>query len=87
MKLPLEELIESVKDEIRCYEGGEALAEAWEKELRQWLKETKGKKKGVLEEKGHTFFKIGDEDEIFELADAYLDAVEEGNVARYWQTF
>ena len=85
MKLPLEEWIEEVKDELCCYEDGEKLAENWEKEVRQWLLE--GPKKDVVQIKGKTYFKIQDEDEIFEIADSYLDAVEDGKVSEYWKKF
>ena len=71
MKLKINEVIADVKDELLCYEEGEAVVDRWEKEFREWIEKNKGK----------------DEEEIFEIADSYLDAVAEGNVKKYWETF
>ncbi len=87
MKIPVEELIESVKDEICCYEEGEKIAAQWEKEFYEWLEDPKIPKKGVTEGKDGLLFQIGDEDEIFEIADSYFDALEENSVKQYWKTF
>ena len=38
-------------------------------------------------EKGSIFLKIKDEDEIFEMADSYMDALAEGSVKQYWKEF
>ena len=69
MKLKINEVIEDVRDELLCYEEGEAVVDSWEKEFREWIEKNK------------------DEEEIFEIADSYLDAVAEGNVKKYWETF
>ena len=66
MKLKLEEVIESVREELLCYEGAEKLADRWAKEFREWMEKNKGKKKDILVEKSGLALKIQDEDEIFE---------------------
>ena len=87
MKLTIEEVIASVQDELLCYEEGEALTERWEKEFRQWVERNQGKHKDLVADKKGLCLKIKDEEEIFEMADAYLDAVAEGSVAQYWKEF
>lgn len=87
MKLKIDEVIENVKDELLCYEGAEQTAERWEKEFREWIEKNKGKKKDIVVDKGGVSLKIKDEDEIFEMADSYMDAIDEGTVKQYWTTF
>lgn len=87
MKLKLEEVIENVREELLCYEGAETLADRWAKEFREWMEKNKGKKKDIVVEKSGLALKIKDEEEIFEMADAYMDAVEEGSIKKYWETF
>jgi len=87
MKLTIEELIENVKDELLCYEDMEQATGNWENEFRNWVEENKGKNKDVVVENGGTFFKIKDEEEVFEIANSYMDAMEEGSVKQYWEKF
>lgn len=87
MKLKIDEVIENVKDELLCYEGAEKTAERWEKEFREWIEKNKGKKKDIVVDKNGVSLKIKDEDEIFEMADSYMDAIDEGTVKQYWATF
>ncbi len=87
MKLTIEEVIASVKDELLCYEEGEGLTERWEKEFRQWVERNQGKRKDLVANKQGLCLKIKDEEEIFEMADAYLDAVAEDSTAQYWKEF
>lgn len=88
MKLEITELIEAVKDELLCIEGvDESLADKWESEFYIWLQDEKKSKKDVMEQKGKKYFRIQDEDEIFEMADSYLEAIEEGQIKRYWEKF
>jgi hypothetical protein len=87
MKLKINEVIENVKDELLCYEEGEKLVNRWEKEFKEWIEKNKGKKKDIVVDKGGIFLKIKDEEEIFEIADSYMDAVIEGSVKQYWEKF
>lgn len=87
MKLNIEEMIADVKDELLCYEGMEQKAEKWEKEFREWVKNHTGKSKDIMKEGDKTLFRIRDEEEIFEIADSYMDALEEGSVKTYWEKF
>ena len=87
MKLTIEEVIASVKDELLCYEESEALTERWEKEFRQWITENRGRRKDIVTDQKGLCLKIKDEEEIFEMADAYLDAAAEGGIAQYWKEF
>ena len=87
MKLHINELIENVKDELLCYEEGEKLVDKWEKEFREWVEKNQGKKKDIFVDKNGISLKIKDEEEIFEIADSYLDAIAEGTVKEYWKTF
>lgn len=87
MKLKINEVIENVKDELLCYEEGEQLVGRWEKEFKEWIEKNKGKKKDIVVDKGGVSLKIKDEEEIFEIADSYLDAVVEGSVKQYWEKF
>lgn len=87
MKLGIEELIENVKDELLCYEEMEQATQQWEKEFRLWIDKNKGKNKDILIEQNQVFFKIKDEEEIFEIANAYMDAIDEGSIKQYWEKF
>ena len=87
MKLKINEVIENVKDELLCYEEGEKLVNRWEKEFKEWIEKNKGKKKDIVVDKGGISLKIKDEEEIFEIADSYMDAVIEGSVKQYWGKF
>lgn len=87
MKLGIEELIENVKDELLCYEDMEQATQQWEKEFRLWIDKNKGKNKDILIEQNQVFFKIKDEEEIFEIANAYIDAIDEGSIKQYWEKF
>lgn len=87
MKLPITEVIENVKDELLCYEGVEQTAERWEKEFLQWVEDHKGKDKDIIVDGGQVSLKIRDEEEIFEIADSYMDALDEGSVKQYWEKF
>ena len=80
MKLKINEVIEDVRAELLCYEEGEAVVDSWEKEFREWIEKNKADKNGV-------FLKIKDEEEIFEIADSYLEAIAEGSVPKYWEKF
>ena len=85
MKLKINEVIEDVRDELLCYEEGEAVVDSWEKEFREWIE--KNKHKDIVADRNGVFLKIKDEEEIFEIADSYLDAVAEGSVPKYWERF
>ncbi len=87
MKLKIEEVIENVRDELLCYEEAEQTAARWEKEFKEWVKKNKGKKKDIVVDKGGVSLKIKDEEEIFEIADSYMDAIIEGSVKQYWEKF
>ena len=87
MKIKIEEVIEEVKAELLCYEDAEKTAQRWEKEFLEWIEKNKGKKKDIVEDKKGVSLKIKDEEEIFEIADSYMDALEEGSIRHYWDTF
>ena len=87
MKLKVNEVIENVKDELLCYEEGEKLVNRWEKEFKEWIEKNKGKKKDIVVDKGGVSLKIKDEEEIFEIADSYMDAIIDGTVKQYWEKF
>lgn len=87
MKLSIKELVESVTEELLCYEDAEQIAKRWETEFLEWMEKHKGKHKDIVAVKDTVYLKIKDEDEIFEMADSYMDAVIEGSVKKYWETF
>ncbi len=87
MKLDIDEVIENVREELLCYEDAERTAERWEKEFREWVEKNKGKKKDIIVEKNGVSLKIKDEEEIFEMADSYMDAMTEGGIKQYWEKF
>lgn len=79
MKLSVQKVIELVKEELLCYEDMEQYAQQWEKEFIQWVKKKYPKKIYVMT--------IKDEDEIFEIADSYKDAIEQNSIKQYWKEF
>ena len=86
MRIEIEELILQVKDELLCFEGMESRADEWEKEFRQWMKTPKGKK-AIKESQVRYCIGIKDEEEIFEIADSYIEAVGEDTIDKYWNEF
>jgi hypothetical protein len=88
MKLEIEDFIFEVKEELVCYEEmGESGADKWESEFREWLNNADIKKKNVSKKGNEVFFAIDDESEIFDIADSYLDAVENNSVEEFWKKF
>ncbi len=87
MNIELKEFIEAVKEEILCYEGMENAANQWEQEFNAWAKSFENRKKSIVEKGNSQYFKIKDEDEIFEIADSYIDSLEENTKKHYWETF
>lgn len=87
MKLTIEEVVENVKEELLCYEGMEDRLDEWEQGFHAWVKRRNGKDKCLVEEKGQLYLKISDEGEIMEMADSYVDAIEAGDIKKYWYDF
>ena len=54
-------------------------------ELAEFQEKNKGKKKDIVVDKGGVSLKIKDEEEIFEIADSYMDAIIDGTVKQYWE--
>lgn len=86
MKIPINSFIEQVKDELLCYEDMEKVAKQWETEFSFWLEQNK-KHKDVIKTPKGVAFSISDEGDIFEIADSYIEAVEEGAQKKYWNEF
>ncbi|MBR1738470.1 MAG: hypothetical protein IJ736_15940 [Firmicutes bacterium] len=88
MKIEIEEFIFEVKDEISCYEEyGKKQAAKWEENFRKWLANDKIKKENVKKEGEKLYYKIEDESEIFDIADEYIESIEENNEEKYWKDF
>lgn len=87
IKMEIEDFIYEVKEEMLCYdEIGEEGADEWERGFRNWLKNPI--KKENIEKKGDKLkVLIGDESEIFDIADSYLEALENNKVEEYWKNF
>ncbi len=87
IKMDIEDLIYEVKEELMCYEEiGKEGAELWEKGFRKWLN-TPGRKTNVYGSGDKTKFGVEDESEIFDIADEYLEAVENNSIEQYWKKF
>ena len=87
IKLEIEDFIYEVTEELVCYdEIGKAGADKWAADFRTWLKDGR-KKKNVSISGGKIYFVIEDEGEIFDIADEYLEAVENNSVNKYWVDF
>ncbi|NLK37026.1 MAG: hypothetical protein GX299_02955 [Epulopiscium sp.] len=86
MNIELKELIQTVKDELLCYENMEPAAAQWEKEFLAWLNLPENKK-NIIRKGNSQYFKIKDEEEIFEIANSYIDAMEENTIKNYWKSF
>lgn len=87
IKMSIDDFIYEVKEEMLCYdEIGEEGADRWEADFRKWL-ESPGKKENVAGSGDKAKFLIGDESEIFDIADSYLDAIENNKVEEYWKNF
>lgn len=87
LKMEIEDFIYEVKEEMICYdEIGEEGADEWERGFRNWLKNPI--KKENIEKKGDKLkVLIGDESEIFDIADSYLEALENNKTEEYWKNF
>lgn len=87
IKLETEDFIYEVTEELVCYdEIGREGADKWAECFRKWLSDGK-KKKNIVKSGDKTYFVIDDEGEIFDIADEYLTAVENGNISEYWKNF
>ncbi len=87
IKMEIEDFIYEVKEEMLCYdEIGEKGADEWERDFRNWL-ESPGKKENVEGKGEKSKFLIGDESEIFDIADSYLEALENDRTDEYWKNF
>ena len=87
IKLEIEDFIFEVTEELVCYEDiGRQGADKWAEGFRSWLSDGR-KKKNIAASGGKTCYVIEDEGEIFDIADKYLDAVENGDIAEYWKNF
>ena len=84
MKMELREFVEEVKEELLCYEDmTQEQVKNWEEGFADWAKRTKR----IRDEKGKRYLTIRDESEIFEIADSYYDAIQDGTLKRYWESF
>lgn len=88
LKIEIEEFIFEVKDEILSYEElGEKYADKWEQNFLKWLNDDNIKKKNIKKDKQQTYYLIGDESEIFDIADEYYYAIEQNKEEEYWKNF
>lgn len=87
IKMDIDDFIYEIREELICYEEiGEEGADKWEAEFREWLSLPGGKDN--VEGKGDKVkFLIADESEIFDIADSYLEAVENDSIKNYWKSF
>ena len=87
LKLELDEFIFEVKDEISCYEEiGTEGADKWEADFRKWIN-SPIKKKNVIIKNSKVYFCIEDESEIFDIADSYIESIEQNKTEEYWKKF
>lgn len=85
IKMPIEDFIYEIKEEMACYADiGTEGADKWEAKFRERIA-SKGKKKNIVASGDKLFYTVGDESEIFDIADEYLDAIENGREAEYWK--
>lgn len=88
IKMPVEDFIYEVKEEILSYEElGEAKANEWEKNFKAWLNNDKINKKKVKTIKDKLYYMLDDESDIFDIADLYYSAVEQKKEEDYWKKF
>lgn len=88
IKLPIDEFIFEVKEEILSYEElGEKKANEWESNFIKWLEDENIKKKYVKGKGEKKFYEIKDESIIFEIADKYYDSVLQKKEDLYWSKF
>lgn len=88
IKMTTDDLVFEVKEEIICYEDlGEKGAEQWAAGFKKWLANSKIKKKNISEKNGVSYYLMEDESAVFDIADEYLEAVENNAVEEYWRKF
>lgn len=88
IKMSIKELIFEVKEEILCYEEmGEKRADEWEAGFNSWLADTGVKKKNIVQNGSVCCYCIEDEGAVFDIADEYVEAVENNAVEKYWENF
>ena len=87
IKLDIEDFIFEVKDEMSCYEDiGPDGADKWETNFRKWLESDK-KKTNIIKKGDKLQYTLSDESEIFDIADEYLNALDENKIDEYWNNF
>ncbi|MCD8091048.1 MAG: hypothetical protein LUD81_10620 [Clostridiales bacterium] len=78
-KIDKEDFVFEVTEELSCYEEiGREGAEKWAEGFEKWCIEKRNKADSIS---------LKDESEIFDIADEYLEAVEEGKISEYWKSF
>lgn len=88
IKMKVDELVFEMKEEMICYEQlGEEKAAQWERNFYLWLENKNIKNKNIIQKNGISFYCIEDESVIFDMADEYLEAVENGREDEYWKNF
>lgn len=88
LKLEIDEFLFEVKDEIMSYEElGLEHASLFEKNFLKWLDNNNIKKKNIKNIKDKKYYTIDDESEIFDIADEYYTAYEQGKLAEFWSKF
>ncbi len=88
IKMEVEEFVYEVKEEILCYEElGKEKSEEWGERFNLWLKDKSIKKKNIVEKGGKLYYCLEDESAVFDIADEFLEAVENNNEEEYWKKF
>lgn len=88
IKMPIDDFIFEVKEEILSYEElGEKKAEEWETNFKAWLNNDKIKKKNIKLNNDKVYYMLDDESDIFGIADLYYSAVEQKKEEDYWKKF
>lgn len=88
IKLSIEDFIFEVKEELKSYEIlGDKKAQEWEENFTKWLNNDSINKRNIKDKNDKKFYLIKDESQIFDIADKYLEAVENKEEKQYWKNF
>ncbi|MBQ7264538.1 MAG: hypothetical protein IJS61_00380 [Firmicutes bacterium] len=84
IKLEINDFVQEIYEELVCYEEvGEEKALKWKEKITAFLENANSK--DIKKTKDKTYYQIEDESEIFDLADKYLEALQNGKEEEYWK--
>lgn len=87
-KWDLDDYMEEVKFQMTEFdEMTEEIILDWEKRARDWVWKNQGRKRFTVKAKDDILIEVKNEDEMYEVALKYQNAVRKNQIEQYWYSF